>query len=231
MSDTTPEQDFAAALAAFQAEVPPIGKTAKADAGKYGYSYATLDHILSTIGPLLAKHGFAYTALPTMTEHGFALRYALLHKAGHREEGFYPLPDPERIDPQKIGSAISYARRYALTAVTGVAPADEDDDGAKAAEGFTAGEHSRSKVARASKGQVDTQDDPWTAPVERVTDVAWFADIQARLDLCGTAGEVRGLIDEARGKWTGGQLSDADAQVWKGMSDARLTELTAKVPA
>lgn len=68
-------------------------------------------------------------------------------------------------------------------------------------------------------------DDPWTAPAERATDVAWFADIQARLDRCGTAGEVKGLIDEARAVWTEGRLSDADATLWKDSSSARLSEL------
>lgn len=84
---------------------------------------------------------------------------------------------------------------------------------------------SRGKTQR-SKPEGPT-DDPWTAPLERTTDVEWFADVQARLDLCGTPGEVRGLIDEARAKWHEGKLSDADSVIWKQATEARLTELGA----
>ena len=68
-------------------------------------------------------------------------------------------------------------------------------------------------------------DDPWTRPLIRETDVAWFADIQTRLTACTRPAEVRGLIDEARGQWTAGRLSDADAAVWKDLSQQRLAEL------
>lgn len=44
------------------------------------------------------------------------------------------MPDPTRSNPQEIGSALTYARRYALCSVVGIAPAEDDDDGGKALE-------------------------------------------------------------------------------------------------
>src|SRR4051794_5492215 len=166
-----------------------------------------------------------------MTEHGFVLRYSLLHIAGHREDGDFPLPDPARFSSQQIGSAITYARRYSLCAVTGIAPGGDDDDGEKAT-GAVASDIAVRDPGRTPKKTTRTkpdgpQDDEWSAPATRTTDTEWFADVQTRLDLCGTPGEVRGLIGEARSKWTEGRLSDDDAKAWKAMSEGRLNELGA----
>ena len=126
-----------AALAAFQAELPKVGKdnTAKVDSEKgrsYTYRYADLSEISPVVLPLLGKHGLAWTTRPTITHDGrFVLRYALTHASGDALDGDYPLPNPGS-SPQVLGSAITYARRYALCAVTGVAPGDDDDDAAAA---------------------------------------------------------------------------------------------------
>ena len=57
------------------------------------------------------------------------LRTVLLHSSGQWVSSNYPI-NPVKPDPQGIGSAITYARRYALMAMIGIAP--EDDDGEKA---------------------------------------------------------------------------------------------------
>lgn len=128
-----PSADLAAALAAFQAEVPAIGKhetaTVVTSKGKYSYSYASLGDITMTVLPALGKHGLSFLSMPTLNHDGrFVLRYLLLHSSGNYEMGEYPLTGNT---PQEIGSSITYARRYCLCSVTGVAP-DDDDDGAAA---------------------------------------------------------------------------------------------------
>lgn len=129
--------NLAAALAAFQAELPTLGKgnTAKitGDKGNYSYRYADLADVSKLVLPLLGRHGLSFTARPTMVDGRFVLEYDLLHASGERIGGAYPLPAVGR--PQEVGSAITYARRYALGAVTGVAP-DEDDDGQAAQAGY-----------------------------------------------------------------------------------------------
>lgn len=131
MSDN-PASAFAEALAEFQAALPHIGKGSTADTGSFSYSYADLTAVTDAALPLLSKVGLAFTATPTMTDRGFVLRCALCHVGGYREEGGYPLPDPTRATPQQLGSAITYARRYSLLAMTGLAPGGDDDDGAQA---------------------------------------------------------------------------------------------------
>src|SRR5664280_3228494 len=132
------EAAFAAALALVQSNMPQVGKdksaSIRSDKGSYTYKYADLASILAAVAPSAAAQGFSFMATPTLSAGGaFVLRYCLLHKAGHREGGEYPLPDPSRSTPQQIGSAITYARRYVYCAMLGVA-ADEDDDGRAAAQ-------------------------------------------------------------------------------------------------
>lgn len=139
MSETTGTPSLNEALAKFQAALPRVGKgeTAKVPGkdGKQGYSYqyADLADISRAVLPLLGQFGLAFTAKPTVLESGaFALHYKLTHSSGEADEGYYLLPSPERTGPQQVGSAITYARRYCLCAVTGIHPDGEDDDGARA---------------------------------------------------------------------------------------------------
>jgi hypothetical protein len=127
-----PPSALADALAAVQSDLPRIKKDQTANAGQYSYSYADLTDVSAAVLPLLGKHGLSFTAFPTLNAAGaFVLRYHLLHVSGERETGEYPLPTG---NPQAIGSAITYARRYCLCAVTGVSP-DDDDDAAAAVAG------------------------------------------------------------------------------------------------
>lgn len=126
---------LAKALAALQADLPRIVKdqTAKVETQKgpgFSYSYADLTAVTEAIMPKLANHGLAFTAFPTLREDDkFVLRYTLLHSSGEEKTGDYPLPISG--NAQAVGSAITYARRYCLCAVTGVSP-DDDDDAAAA---------------------------------------------------------------------------------------------------
>jgi hypothetical protein len=126
----TAQPELAKALAAVQQELPVIGKQHTADAGTYSYPYADLTDISSALMPILGKHGLSFLAKPTLADGAFVLAYSLLHVSGEREDGLYPLPMGG--NPQSIGSAISYGRRYCLCAVTGVAPGGSDDDGVAA---------------------------------------------------------------------------------------------------
>lgn len=123
--------DIYEALVAFQAELPTVTKDSEADTGKYTYRYTSLDKLVETILPVLNKHGIGYVAAPDTVDGLAVLNARLVHKGGTSFGGNYPLGNPN-IPAQSMGSALSYARRYALLALTGVAPAGEDDDGAAA---------------------------------------------------------------------------------------------------
>jgi hypothetical protein len=124
--------NLAAALAAFQAELPVLGKDSTANAGTYSYEYADLAAVSRVVLPLLGKHGLSFSSKPTVLDGKFCLAYTLSHAQGDTDQGIYPLPATGKA--QEIGSAITYARRYALMAITGVFPGGEDDDGKGAPE-------------------------------------------------------------------------------------------------
>jgi hypothetical protein len=126
MAEQEPPKTLAEALVMLQAQLPEVAKTADAQYGKY----ADLTVVSRALLPLLASCGLSWTCRPTIMEDGggrFVLDYALKHVSGEETSGLYPLPTTG--SPQQIGSAITYARRYALCAVTGLAPGGDDDDG------------------------------------------------------------------------------------------------------
>jgi hypothetical protein len=138
-----PKHDsLAAALAAFQAELPKLrkdetakvkGESADGKPVNYSYGYADLAQVAEAVSMCLGQHGMAFTAFPTVGDGGgFGLEYSLMHEGGEERKGWWPLPDPMRTKPQQLGSAITYARRYAQMAVTNTFPDKEDDDGAAA---------------------------------------------------------------------------------------------------
>lgn len=134
-TETAPAS-LVAALAKVQAEIPEVEKrkigNVRSEKANYSYRYADLSEVSAAILPLLGKNGLAWLTQPMTTDHGFVLRYTLMHSSGEQITGEYPLPDPNVKGPQVIGSALTYARRYCLCAVTGVAPGEDDDDAAAA---------------------------------------------------------------------------------------------------
>jgi hypothetical protein len=126
-------ETLATAMVAAQAEMVTVDKgktvTVRTTKGTYSYSYATLDHMIALTRPILAKHGLSIVQLPTVTDTGGpGLKTTILHKSGESVSAVSPLFMASQ-DMQQLGSAITYARRYAWAAALGIA-ADEDDDGA-----------------------------------------------------------------------------------------------------
>lgn len=122
---------LAAALAKVQAELPKLERdrtvtVKQKNGGEYTYSYATLANVSEAVLPLLAKHGLSFAAMPGAGADGkMAVRYHLMHESGEALTGEFPISGEGGI--QMIGGRITYARRYCLAAVVGIA-ADEDDE-------------------------------------------------------------------------------------------------------
>lgn len=127
--------ELAKALAAFQAEMPTVGKahtaTIPGQNGRSGYSYtyADLADVMDAAIPLLTKHGLSFSCCPRRSEQGdYDLVGVLLHTSGERLEGTLPIHGSRA---QDIGSSLTYGRRYLLGCMTGLVT-DDDDDGAAA---------------------------------------------------------------------------------------------------
>lgn len=124
--------DLAAALAKAQGAFPAVDKGKVADAGTYSYAYADLADILQAVRKPLSDNGLAIIQPVVDTPEQVVLVTRLLHASGQWIESTYPVEMYEK--PQETGSALTYARRYAITALLGIA-AEEDDDGAAAQKG------------------------------------------------------------------------------------------------
>lgn len=112
------------ALAKFQQEVPVIHK----DTQGYGYTYTNLTNILTTINPILKKHGLGFTQLI----EGTGLKTIIFHcESGETLESKADIPQDvvlKGMNPfQVLGSANTYIRRYALSSALGLIT-DKDID-------------------------------------------------------------------------------------------------------
>jgi hypothetical protein len=155
MTDPTPA--LAAALAKVQAELPKLERdrtvtVTQKSGDTYSYSYATLANLSDAVLPLLAKHGLSFLARPgTGSDGKMCLRYSLMHESGEEKAGEFPISGEGGI--QMIGGRITYARRYCLAAVTGIA-ADEDDE-ARLSDDAGRGTAQRAPRARSTSAASD----------------------------------------------------------------------------
>lgn len=119
------------AIAAFQQEVPVIHKATQG----YGYSYADLPAIFEVINPLMQKHGLGFT----QTVNGTQLCTTVFHvESGELIEGCADIPQSVELKGmnsfQVLGSAITYMRRYQLSAMLGLVTDKDTDAGGQQAK-------------------------------------------------------------------------------------------------
>lgn len=157
---TEPTAALYAALAAARGAIANPKKGSKANAGQYSYTYADLGTVLDAVTPILAEHGLAALQdVRSNHEHKTVEVSTILVHAGGGWLEFGPLAFPATSNPQQTGSAITYARRYTLSAALGIAA--EDDDGKAASE-------PRVEVKR-TRGR---SEDAWTTDTPPIDDVA-----------------------------------------------------------
>ena len=92
-------------------------------------SYADLTAVIKAIKQPFADNGLSYTQFPVSNENGVGVSTRLMHVSGQWLEMEYTLPTVKK-DPQASGSAITYARRYALQSIAGIPTADDDAESA-----------------------------------------------------------------------------------------------------
>tara|TARA_R110000787_G_scaffold71014_4_gene158049 strand:- start:683 stop:1345 length:663 start_codon:yes stop_codon:yes gene_type:complete len=91
--------------------------------------YATLEDSLNIATKTLAKYDLAVLQLNVTKVTGSCLVTRIIHKSGQFiEDGGVPLKLKDENDAQKLGGAITYARRYGLQSMLGMI-GEEDDDG------------------------------------------------------------------------------------------------------
>lgn len=117
--------EITAALSALAAEM----RDAQKDVSGYGYKYAAIDSYLAIARPLLAKHGLALVQMPSAGGDTVTVSSMLSHKSGQWIRSALTMPVELKKGlsmAQCIGMVITYARRYAMAAMLGMAAEDSD---------------------------------------------------------------------------------------------------------
>lgn len=131
------EMAMAQALAAFQADCPPIPRIRTADVRKngvkqYDYKFAPLEEVARVIRPHLTANGLSYTHDAEISGSQVKVVCTLQHVEGAKRKASFegPIDASGGKNPlQAVASARSYGRRYSLLDVLGLTTGDEDDDG------------------------------------------------------------------------------------------------------
>ena len=128
------------AMAEFQRQCPAIKKTASAEirtksGAKFTYKFAPLDEITSTIQPVMGPLGLSVSWRSAIEADRVVVSCRISHTLGHHEDSgdvAMPIETAEvggsGANPaQRVGIALTYAKRYSLLGIIGMAPEDDDD--------------------------------------------------------------------------------------------------------
>ncbi len=127
-SDTI--KDIATALAKAQGDF--VGAVKDSINPHFKSKYADLESVVAAIKPALSKHGLSFVQVSHDAQNAASIETIILHSSGEwLSAGVVAVPVCKN-DAQGFGSAMTYARRYSLSAAFGIAP--EDDDGNAAAK-------------------------------------------------------------------------------------------------
>ena len=121
-------QKVAAALVKAQKEFGPALKTSTNP--HFKSRYADLAACIEAVLDALNNHGIALIQQSHECADGVIIETLFIHESGETLSGGKLHVPASKQDAQGYGSAMTYARRYALQAACGIAP--EDDDGHKA---------------------------------------------------------------------------------------------------
>ena len=100
----------------------------------FSSKYVSLPQMLEVIKPALHQFNFILIQEPFILENSSCLRTRLVHTSGKEIVGEIKLASKDDNDPQKIGGAITYMRRYSLGAMLGIEEEDDDGNGASGKE-------------------------------------------------------------------------------------------------
>lgn len=136
--------EIAKALATFQQEVKQPEKDGNNP--HFKSKYVTLDGTVKAIHDCAPKHGLSYTQMPVSSESGVGVVTVLFHSSGQFIE-FDPFILPlDKKSAQGVGSALTYSKRYSLSAAFGIV-SDVDDDGNEASENAPKGNSNKPQLA------------------------------------------------------------------------------------
>ena len=178
---------IAAALAAFQSEVKDPARDGENP--HFRSKYVQLDGLLAAVRPILSKHGLSVMQSTGGDGQDISVTTEIMHTSGEWIRTDALILKAVKADPQGAGSAVTYGRRYSLSAALGVAWDDDDDGNAASAP-------PKSKAKPAPKA---TKNDHLKA----VAEAAKKQHVKNE--------EIKEIMQEVYGKSTSAELSDDEA--------------------
>lgn len=169
--------ELATALAKAQAKIETIQKNQKADAGSYEYQYADLAAVLDGCRPHLAAEGIAVIQAPYTDDDGaIGIATRLVHSSGQwLQSNVGHNMTLKRW--QDLGGALTYLRRYAYSAMIGVA-SEEDSDGKDTGS-------LKAKPSRKRQPEPEPEPEPtWTEKAERIASAVKSAATSEAVTQC-----------------------------------------------
>lgn len=191
--------EVAAALSAAQGEFKAVAKDKTAKAGAYSYKYSDIADVLAMALPVLSKHKLALVQATDMDGGAILLRTRLAHASGQWIESIYPVCDVRAGDHQKMGGALTYARRYAASSLLGIA--SEEDADAQEASPPVARNRSNEAPARQT---TQRRDEP------KPGDKGAVAALLHAIGLCESEAELNGWYQDDATKQAMSSLPDGD---------------------
>lgn len=161
--------ELSKALVKFHSQMGKVSKDAKNPF--YKNSYASLSNIIEASSKPLNDNGLSIVQMPCNE----GLTTMLVHESGEWISSTSSTPVKDATDPQKLGSAITYARRYALGAILSL-NIDEDDDGQKAA---TPKPQAQPKPQPKAKPVLKPETEQWTKAIDFLVKGGLISKIEA----------------------------------------------------
>jgi hypothetical protein len=210
-------ENLATALGKFQAETHGVVRDAVNPFHKN--RYATLEAVIETARPGLAKAGLAFLQAPSGFGQGAVeITTILMHgSSGEWIRASYPMPLPKP-DPQGVGSAITYGCRYALMAMLGLPPLDDDAEATKPQP---------NQWDKATKPQQSAS--PVQDSVKRTSKDVYIANSLKRIDSFNSAADLLNWAKtERKMVWPqyGADFENSDGRIIVGAYKERMAVLT-----
>lgn len=123
-------KEIATALNKAQAEMS--GAKKKETNPFFKSKYADMNAVVDAVRIPFSENGLSYSQFPLFEDGKVGVETILMHSSGEWISSVLLLPMTKQ-DPQSAGSAITYARRYALQSIAGI-PAEDDDGNATATQ-------------------------------------------------------------------------------------------------
>lgn len=120
-------KELATALNKAQAEMTGAKKSAANPFFKS--KYANLEEVINCVKEPFANNGLSFMQFPVSEDGSAGVETIILHESGEFISNYFMLKCAKN-DPQGMGSAITYARRYGLQAAVGIPSEDDDGEGA-----------------------------------------------------------------------------------------------------